>query len=110
VGSFKKNSNKTVIFEKQNLSCNSNIVPQTDCAEQGSVSERTVVQVQPQNNSYTCNSKSEKAQDPIRLISQAIDIWAENHSMQNLPKDIVFSQALAIMNGMNDALKANRDN
>lgn len=43
----------------------------------------------------------EKAQDLMRLVGQAIDEWANLYGMNNLPKKIIFQQALAILNAMN---------
>lgn len=37
------------------------------------------------------------AQDLMKLIGKAIDQWAEQYEMNDLPKHIVFKQALGIM-------------
>lgn len=36
-------------------------------------------------------------QDLMALIMQAIDLWAEKYNLSNLPKDIIFEQALSAM-------------
>ena len=40
------------------------------------------------------------AQDLMRLVGAAIDEWAELYGMKNLPKKIIFQQALTILNAM----------
>ena len=60
------------------------------------------------NNQFDDVSQSDITQDLMILIGQAIEIWAERHNMQNLPKDILFQQALASMNGIYNALKNDR--
>lgn len=43
-------------------------------------------------------------QDLMRLVGAAIDEWAELYGMKNLPKKIIFQQALTILNAMNTLL------
>lgn len=44
------------------------------------------------------------AQDLMRLVSDAIDEWANLYEMNNLPKKIIFQQALTILNAVNALL------
>ena len=43
-------------------------------------------------------------QDLMRLVGAAIDEWANLYGMNNLPKKIIFQQALTILNAMNTLL------
>ena len=43
-------------------------------------------------------------QDLMRLVGAAIDEWANLYGMNNLPKKIIFQQALTILNAMNTFL------
>ena len=45
-------------------------------------------------------SDDKMAQDLMRLVGSAIDEWANLYGMNNLPKKIIFQQALAILNAM----------
>lgn len=45
------------------------------------------------------------AKNLMILIGKAIEEWARQYGMQNLPKDIIFNQALNILNAWNDTLK-----
>jgi hypothetical protein len=47
---------------------------------------------------------SDMAQDLMRLVGGAIDEWAKLYGMDNLPKKIIFQQALTILNAMNKLL------
>jgi hypothetical protein len=49
--------------------------------------------------------KSDMTNDLIHLMVQAIDQWAVRYHMENLPKDVVFEQALTIMNAFYKAMK-----
>lgn len=42
-------------------------------------------------------SNNNMTQDLMTLLMQAIDLWAEKYNLLNLPKDIVFEQALSAM-------------
>lgn len=42
--------------------------------------------------------------DLMRLVGAAIDEWANLYGMNNLPKKIIFQQALTILNAMNTLL------
>ena len=44
---------------------------------------------------------SEMTQDLMRLVGSAIEEWARLYGMENLPKKIIFQQALTILNSMN---------
>lgn len=43
-------------------------------------------------------------QDLMILVGAAIDEWANLYGMNNLPKKIIFQQALTILNAMNTLL------
>lgn len=43
-------------------------------------------------------NKGDVSADLMRLIGKALDEWAEMYHMQNLPKRIIFQQALSILN------------
>lgn len=49
-------------------------------------------------------ANDEMAQDLMRLVGDAIDEWANLYGMNNLPKKIIFQQALTILNAMNKLL------
>lgn len=49
-------------------------------------------------------SDDKMAQDLMRLVGDAIDKWANLYGMNNLPKKIIFQQALTILNAMNTLL------
>lgn len=53
-------------------------------------------------------SQPNMTQDLMILIVQAIETWAKRYNMENLPKDIVFQQALTAMNGIYNTLKKNK--
>ena len=58
--------------------------------------------------SYVDFSQPSNVQDLMRLIGEAIEVWAKQNNMSNVPKDIIFGQALAAMNGMYNIIKSNR--
>jgi len=45
--------------------------------------------------------QDQMTQDLMRLVGSAIDEWARLYGMENLPKKIIFQQALTILNAMN---------
>lgn len=51
------------------------------------------------------SEEGDMAKDLMALIGQAIDEWANQYHMQNLPNHIVFEQALAIMNAWDAAIR-----
>ena len=47
----------------------------------------------------------DKARDLMILVGKAIDYWAKMYSLEDLPKHILFKQALGIMNAWNNIYK-----
>ena len=45
--------------------------------------------------------QDQMTQDLMRLVGSAIEEWARLYGMENLPKKIIFQQALTILNSMN---------
>ena len=57
----------------------------------------------PQTMDYTTPTlDNDCAKGLMQLISQALDQWAVEYKMENLPKKIVFQQALSIMTAMDE--------
>ena len=50
----------------------------------------------------------DKAKYLTTLIGNAIDEWAAHYHMEDLPKHILFEQALAIMNSINRIINKSR--
>ena len=48
------------------------------------------------------------ARDLMALIQQAIELWAQKYGLENMPKDMVFRQAMVIMRRMDDLLGSMR--
>lgn len=48
--------------------------------------------------------QDQMTQDLMRLVGSAIEEWARLYGMENLPKKIIFQQALTILNSMNKLL------
>lgn len=55
----------------------------------------------PSNISTANEFSGDMAQDLMRLIGTAIEDWSNMYNLENLPKKIVFQQALSAMNAMN---------
>lgn len=47
----------------------------------------------------------DKARDLMILVGKAIDYWAKMYGLEDLPKHIIFKQALGIMNAWNNIYK-----
>lgn len=47
----------------------------------------------------------DKARDLMILVGKAIDCWAKMYDLEDLPKHIIFKQALGIMNAWNNIYK-----
>ncbi len=53
------------------------------------------------NGNHSKLSEEGMTQDLMRLVGNAIEEWAKIYQMDNLPKKIIFQQALTILNAMN---------
>lgn len=60
----------------------------------------------PLNTSTANESSGDMTQDLMRLIGSAIEQWSNMYHLENLPKKIVFQQALSAMNAMNKILES----
>ena len=45
------------------------------------------------------------SRDLMVLIGRAIETWAQKYNLENMPKDIVFSQAMVIMKRAEELLR-----
>lgn len=54
---------------------------------------------------FEIDATDDKAHDLMVLVGKAIDCWAKMYSMEDLPKHIIFKQALGIMNAWNNIYK-----
>lgn len=55
-------------------------------------------------------SGNNMANDLMILISEALDKWVELYELDNIPKRMVFQQALSIMNSLNNVYEdSNRE-
>lgn len=57
--------------------------------------------VLPLKTSTATESSGDMTQDLMRLIGSAIEEWSKMYHLENLPKQIVFQQALSALNAMN---------
>ena len=48
--------------------------------------------------------ENDMAKDLMIMVGSTIEQWAQKYNMENLPKKIVFNQALAIMNAMEEII------
>lgn len=46
-----------------------------------------------------------QADDLMRLIGMAIDLWISRYHMEHIPRKLIFQQALSMMNAMNSMSK-----
>lgn len=60
------------------------------------------------NYIQTENFSGDMTQDLMRLIGSAIEEWAKMYHLENLPKEIVFQQALAALNAMNKLFESRK--
>lgn len=49
---------------------------------------------------HTIIEKDDMTMDLMKMVGGAIEQWSKKYHMENLPKKIIFKQALTIMNGM----------
>ena len=49
------------------------------------------------------------SQDLMHLVGKAIDEWAMRNGLNNLPRSIIFKQALAILNALNLTMSSKKD-
>lgn len=54
------------------------------------------------SSSSTSTEEHNISQDLMSLVGKAIDEWAKLYHMENLPRKIVFQQALTILNAMDE--------
>lgn len=76
-----------------------NIVP--DINPYSSQNRHIEIDDLPLNISATNKFSGDMTQDLMRLIGTAIEDWSKIYNLENLPKKIVFQQALSAMNAMN---------
>lgn len=60
----------------------------------------------PSNISTANEFSGDMTQDLMRLIGTAIEDWSKMYNLENLPKKIVFQQALSAMNAMNKIIES----
>ncbi len=58
------------------------------------------IDVYQDNHEHIVIEDDDIAKDLIILVGTAIDQWAKKHKMENIPKKIIFNQALTILNGI----------
>ena len=51
------------------------------------------------------NFTGNQADDLMRLIAMAIDLWVSRYHMEHVPRKLIFQQALSMMNAMNSISK-----
>ena len=56
----------------------------------------------------TENLSGDMTQDLMQLIGSAIEEWSKIYHLENLPKEIIFQQALAALNAMNKLFESKK--
>lgn len=60
------------------------------------------------NCTQTENLSGDMTQDLMQLIGSAIEEWSRIYHLENLPKEIIFQQALAALNAMNKLFESKK--
>lgn len=58
---------------------------------------------------FVLNPTDDMARDLMMLVGEAIDCWAKMYKIEDLPKHLIFKQALGVMNAWNN-ISVSKDN
>lgn len=88
-------------YEFINSTINTNQSNKDSCLITSETSDNIdVKEVYHDNDMHIIKEENDMTKDLMMLVGDAIEQWSKKYNMENLPKKIVFKQALTILNGI----------